>query len=81
MMLFTTLLQPSDIGDFGANWWYAAPRNGHVSLYSHDAMHGLMRRLGMRWRSCVNNALHVAYRKKLPRFARHLEGSVLSAEW
>jgi 2-polyprenyl-6-hydroxyphenyl methylase/3-demethylubiquinone-9 3-methyltransferase len=28
------VLQPPDIGDLGASWWYIAPRNGHVSTFS-----------------------------------------------
>jgi 2-polyprenyl-6-hydroxyphenyl methylase/3-demethylubiquinone-9 3-methyltransferase len=34
LILFTTLLQPADIDQQGLNWWYASPRNGHVSLFS-----------------------------------------------
>jgi hypothetical protein len=28
-------------------WWYAAPRNGHVSLYSHKSLHALARRFDL----------------------------------
>ena len=28
LILFSTLLQPSDIDSQGVNWWYIAPRNG-----------------------------------------------------
>jgi Methyltransferase domain len=33
-----TLLQPPEIGSVRTNWWYAAPRNGHLSLYSDHAL-------------------------------------------
>ena len=37
LILFSTLLQPADIDHQGLNWWYAAPRNGHVSLYDRES--------------------------------------------
>jgi hypothetical protein len=33
-----TALQPSDIETIRANWWYVAPRNGHVSIFSLQAL-------------------------------------------
>ena len=37
LILFSTLLQPFDIDYQGLNWWYAGPRNGHVSLFRDRA--------------------------------------------
>jgi 2-polyprenyl-6-hydroxyphenyl methylase/3-demethylubiquinone-9 3-methyltransferase len=37
-ILFSTLLQPEDILREGLGWWYAAPRNGHISLYTTAAL-------------------------------------------
>ncbi|MGQ0646470.1 MAG: class I SAM-dependent methyltransferase [Gemmatimonadaceae bacterium] len=74
MMFFTTLLQPADIDRQGLGWWYASPRNGHVSLYSRASLTALMDRLGLTWGSC-SELIHVAFRKKPPRFAAHLFGS------
>lgn len=71
MLFFSTLLQPADIDLQGLTWWYAAPRNGHVSLYSRASLDALMKRLGLVWGSC-NDLLHVAFRKRPPAFARHL---------
>ena len=34
LIFFSTLLQPADIDRQGRAWWYAAPRNAHVSLYA-----------------------------------------------
>jgi hypothetical protein len=34
IMLFSTPTQSSDFGRLRLHWWYASPRNGHVSLYS-----------------------------------------------
>jgi SAM-dependent methyltransferase len=31
-----TGLQPANIGEIRCNWWYIAPRNGHVSIYAKE---------------------------------------------
>lgn len=71
MLHFTTLLQPEGVGNDVLHWWYASPRNGHVSLYSRNSLTALMNRLGLVWGSC-NDLLHVAFRKRPPAFASHL---------
>lgn len=68
MLFFSTLLQPAEVD---LDWWYASPRNGHVSLYARASMDALMKRLGLTWASC-NDLLHVAFRKRPPAFAAHL---------
>ena len=73
ILVFSTLLQPADIERQGLGWWYVAPRNGHVSLFSRAALDALMRRLGLQWGS-FSDATHIAYRRRLPRFAAHLAG-------
>src|SRR5206468_12089783 len=45
LILFSTLLQPPDIDRQGLNWWYAGPRNGHVSLYSRASLEKVVQRL------------------------------------
>jgi 2-polyprenyl-3-methyl-5-hydroxy-6-metoxy-1,4-benzoquinol methylase len=67
MILFTTLLQPPDIDLRGLQWWYASPRNGHISLYSAASLVTLFRRHGLRVGS-VTEGTHIAYRE-LPEFA------------
>jgi 2-polyprenyl-6-hydroxyphenyl methylase/3-demethylubiquinone-9 3-methyltransferase len=72
LILFSTLLQPLDIDRLGLDWWYAGPRNGHVSLYSRMSLERLTRPLGLTFRS-FNEGTHVAYRG-IPEFARHFIG-------
>ena len=67
LILFSTLLQPLDIDRLGLNWWYAGPRNGHVSLYSRLSLESLTRPLGLTLRS-FSEGLHVAFRG-IPAFA------------
>jgi 2-polyprenyl-6-hydroxyphenyl methylase/3-demethylubiquinone-9 3-methyltransferase len=68
LILFSTLLQPSDIDQQQLSWWYAGPRNGHVSLYSRASLEALARRHGFTLGS-FNDGLHVFYRD-IPEFAK-----------
>jgi SAM-dependent methyltransferase len=65
-LIFSTLLQPSD---FDLGWWYVAPRNGHVSLYSRTSLEMLLRSRGLHLAS-FSDGMHVAFRQ-LPAFLRH----------
>jgi SAM-dependent methyltransferase len=69
LILFSTLLQPANIDQLGLNWWYAGPRNGHVSLYSRPSLEKIVHPLGFQLGS-FNDALHVLIRE-IPDFARH----------
>lgn len=70
-ILFSTLVQPPEFESVGLNWWYAAPRNGHISLYSTQALARLFETHGMRVASFSSN-LHIAY-GAVPEFAAHLK--------
>lgn len=37
-VLFSTALTPPDLDALGGSWWYLAPRNGHVTLYTAEAL-------------------------------------------
>jgi 2-polyprenyl-6-hydroxyphenyl methylase/3-demethylubiquinone-9 3-methyltransferase len=69
LLVFSTLVQPADIDRQGLNWWYAAPRNGHVSLYSAQTLATLAKAFGYRVGSLNENA-HVMFRT-VPPFAQH----------
>ncbi len=70
IILFSTLLVPNEIDALGVNWWYLAPRNGHISLYSKEALGHLWNQVGLNYFS-INSGYHMAYREA-PAFARHL---------
>jgi 2-polyprenyl-6-hydroxyphenyl methylase/3-demethylubiquinone-9 3-methyltransferase len=70
LVMFTTMLQPDNIATLGTDWWYIAPRNGHVSLYSPASLHRLLQPHGLRLTSCNAN-LHLAC-NTAPSFAAHL---------
>lgn len=73
MILFTTMTQPANIDQIGLGWWYAGPRNGHVTLYSHQALQHVADAIGMTY-APVNAGIHTLFRRDLPAFARHLAG-------
>jgi SAM-dependent methyltransferase len=70
-ILFSTLVQPAEFESIGLNWWYASPRNGHISLYSTQALAHLFTPYGMRVAS-FSPDLHIAY-AQVPPFAAHLK--------
>jgi len=70
IVIFSTLLQPADFGQIGLAWWYVGPRNGHISIFSKQALEELWGRQGFSVGS-FNDNLHLAFRQ-LPAFARHL---------
>jgi 2-polyprenyl-6-hydroxyphenyl methylase/3-demethylubiquinone-9 3-methyltransferase len=62
---FTTVLQPRDFDSQQLSWWYVAPRNGHISLFSKGA-------LGLVWAKhdykvvSLNQGAHLAFRTRPP---------------
>ena len=72
IILASTLLQPDNIGEVGMSWWYIAPRNGHVTLYSRPALEALIARAGLRMAS-FNDSFHLFF-STVPPFAKHLFG-------
>lgn len=69
-ILFSTMVQPASFEKMGLSWWYAGPRNGHISLYSSQSLAHLFALHGMKIASSSEN-LHIAY-KQVPEFAAHL---------
>lgn len=71
LVLFSTLLSDGEVvpGEKLA-WWYAGPRNGHISLFSAKSLHLCMHSSGFQVASFSPN-LHIAFRQ-LPTWACHL---------
>jgi 2-polyprenyl-6-hydroxyphenyl methylase/3-demethylubiquinone-9 3-methyltransferase len=42
-------LQPDDIEEIRGQWWYLAPRNGHVSFFTHDTFLELAERTRLKY--------------------------------
>ena len=63
VVLFSTLLQPADLPRSGMSWWYIGPRNGHVSLFTREALAIAWRRHGFTV-SSFTEATHLAFRNR-----------------
>lgn len=74
--LFTTLVQPANLNEVGLDWWYAAPRNGHVSLHTRESLRLIAQRVGWTVES-FNNNLHVAWTRR-PAWLEFLDQTLAS---
>ncbi len=78
LVFFSTLLQPADFNQQRLHWWYVGPRNGHVSLFSRQALVLAWERYGYRVASLGDN-FHFAFRS-LPHYLAHLESSAAAPQ-
>lgn len=70
MIYFSTLVTEGSIAKHQRlSWWYAAPRNGHISLYTRASLATLGARHGFQFGSVTTN-LHT-YWKRIPPWAAH----------
>lgn len=71
VVLFSTLLADGNVSKGGPlTWWYAAPRNGHISLFSARSLAALGALEGFAVGS-FSPGLH-AYWKRVPAWAAHI---------
>ncbi len=78
LVFYSTCTQPADFDKQGLAWWYVGPRNGHVSIFSKQALSIAWRRHGYKNFSFSDN-IHLAFRT-LPSFLSHLQGEADSLE-
>ncbi len=67
-ILFTTTLQPRAVTP---DWWYIAPRNGHVSLFTETSLIALASSCGAH-HLALNDHSHLAWREARSAMARAL---------
>jgi SAM-dependent methyltransferase len=73
LVLFSTLVNDGQIAPRQRlAWWYAAPRNGHISLFSRNSLALLGQRHGFNMGS-FSEGLHL-YFTAVPAWAMHLMG-------
>lgn len=64
VVLFTTLVSERELRpDMRITWWYASPRNGHISLFTRDALFYVADRVGLSFAS-FNDGFHAFWRGK-----------------
>jgi 2-polyprenyl-6-hydroxyphenyl methylase/3-demethylubiquinone-9 3-methyltransferase len=69
VILYSTLVLPAEFDKHGVGWWYVAPRNGHVSIFSRPALIAVWGRHGYKTAS-FNDGMHLAFRTLPPFLAR-----------
>jgi Methyltransferase domain len=72
LIFYSTLVQPENLEACGLGWWYVGPRNGHVSIFSRQALIAAWARHGYKTVS-FNNCAHFAFRT-LPPYLVQLQG-------
>lgn len=70
LILFTTLFAPVPPPTDLIDWWYLAPRNGHITIYSRQALITHAARVGFKLHSFDHNN-HLLYRNAAP-WSQHL---------
>ncbi len=71
IILFSTLISDGNISPRRRiTWWYASPRNGHISLFSKKSLAKLATQQGFRFGS-FSNGFH-AFWRTVPPWASHL---------
>jgi 2-polyprenyl-3-methyl-5-hydroxy-6-metoxy-1,4-benzoquinol methylase len=71
VVLFSTLVSDTELRpNKPISWWYAAPRNGHISLFSRKSLSVLANRLSLNFASFSNN-FHAVF-GTVPTWAQHL---------
>ena len=66
IFLFSTLLQPQNIQELGAKWWYIIPRNGHISIFTQEALRKLCKRIDKNFNVfSFNEELHFIIIRKI----------------
>jgi SAM-dependent methyltransferase len=78
IVLFSTLLSDNQIKpNARLDWWYASPRNGHISLFSRQSLSLLAQQHGFHLGS-FSQGFHVLFTKP-PAWAMHLFSTSASA--
>jgi hypothetical protein len=71
IVLFSTLISDGNIKiNERIQWWYASPRNGHISLFSKDSLKTISDKYLLNFGS-FNEGLHCFF-GQVPFWARHI---------
>jgi 2-polyprenyl-3-methyl-5-hydroxy-6-metoxy-1,4-benzoquinol methylase len=70
IVFFSTAVQPESIMVERVGWWYVAPRNGHVSIFTTTSLEILAAAQGLQY-GLFRNGTH-AVCKEIPVFFQHL---------
>jgi hypothetical protein len=72
LIVFSTIASDNHIGRVGRlTWWYASPRNGHISLYTLDSLQRLATQAGWGFAS-FSETTHCFCTKRIPAWASEM---------
>jgi 2-polyprenyl-6-hydroxyphenyl methylase/3-demethylubiquinone-9 3-methyltransferase len=60
-VFYSTLTQPDDFDNHGLSWWYVGPRNGHISIFTKQALAVAWGNYGFRT-APLSQGVHLAFR-------------------
>jgi 2-polyprenyl-6-hydroxyphenyl methylase/3-demethylubiquinone-9 3-methyltransferase len=60
-VFYSTLTIPDDFDNHGISWWYVGPRNGHISIFTKQALELAWARHGYKT-TALNEGIHLAFR-------------------
>ena len=60
-VFYSTLTQPQDFDQRGMSWWYVGPRNGHVSIFTRQALVAAWTKFGFKT-AAFDDGTHLAFR-------------------
>lgn len=61
-VFYSTLTQPENFDSLGLSWWYVGPRNGHVSIFTKQALSLAWAHHGYK-NASLNDSTHLAFRQ------------------
>lgn len=70
VLVFTTLLHDAVPPKRLADWWYLAPRNGHVMVHTRRSLIAMLARIGFMLLPSADNGAHTACRATVPEWYR-----------
>jgi SAM-dependent methyltransferase len=73
-VFYTTLTQPDDFDNHGVSWWYVGPRNGHISIFTKQALTRAWARYGFQT-AALNAGVHLAFRTLPPSWSLTIQPS------
>jgi 2-polyprenyl-6-hydroxyphenyl methylase/3-demethylubiquinone-9 3-methyltransferase len=72
LVLIGTALIPQDFLEKGLNWWYVMPRNGHISIFSREALNKAWGQFNFQvFQNIEQTSYHICYKSK-PNFCPEL---------
>lgn len=70
-VLYSTLTPPADFEKLGVSWWYVGPRNGHISMFTKQALAIAWQRHDYRTAS-FSEGMHMSFKTLPPQWGMQI---------